>query len=128
MTYKSAKVYTGSEWVDLAVTTTDVWVRNLRNITGTTYTLDSADSGKQLVFSNSSSITITIPTAASVSFPIGETFVINTTGTGQITVSPASGVTVRSLNSNLKSAGQYSEMRLAKIAADEWLLSGDLTA
>lgn len=128
MTYKSAKVYTGSEWVDLAVTTTDVWVRTVRDITGTSYTLDSADSGKSLNFSNSSAITVTVPPTTSVSFPIGETFVITPKGTGQITVVAGAGVTLRSLNSKVKSAGQYAELRLSKIAADEWLLSGDLTA
>jgi hypothetical protein len=128
MTYKSAKVYTGSEWVDLAVTSTDVWVRNTREITGTAYTLDSADAGKSLIFTNSSAITITVPPTSSVSFPIGETFTITPKGTGQITVAAGSGVTLSSLNSKVKSSGQYAELRLSKIAADEWLLSGDLTS
>lgn len=128
MSYKSAKIYTGSEWVDIAVTTTDVWVRSVRNITGTTYSLALADAGKSLVFSNSSPITVTIPLDSGIEFPIGETFLLIQKGTGQITVTATSGVTLGSLNSNVKSAGTYAEMHLAKIAVDEWVLSGDLTA
>lgn len=128
MSYKSAKVYTGSEWVDLAVTTTDVWVRNVSNITGTSYTLALADAGKSLVFSNSSAITITVPLDSGINFPIGETFLLIQKGTGQITVTATSGVTLGSLNSKVKSAGTYAELHLAKLAVNEWVLSGDLTA
>lgn len=128
MSYKSAKIYTGSEWVDIAVTTTDVWVRNVRNVTGTTYSLALADAGKSLVFSDSSPITVTIPLDSGIEFPIGETFLLVQKGTGQITVTATSGVTLGSLNSKVKSAGTYAEMHLAKIAANEWVLSGDLTA
>lgn len=128
MTYKSAQVYTGSEWVDLAVSIPSVTQRTIGNIIGTLYTLLLVDAGKALIFSNSSSITVTIPLDSTTNFSIGQTFVLSPKGTGQITVAGAVGVTVSSLNGDLKSAGQYAELRLIKIAANEWLLSGDLTA
>ena len=128
MAYKSAKVYTGSEWVDLSVAVSDSTQRTVGNVTGTAYALLANDYGKELVFSNGSSITVTIPAEATTNFTIGQTFVLFQKGAGIITVSPSSGVTLRSKSNYVKSAGQYSELRLIKIASDEWALTGDLSA
>jgi hypothetical protein len=128
MAYKSAKVYTGSEWVDLSVAVSDSTQRAIGNVSGTSYTLTSTDYGKELVFSNGSSITVTIPAEATTNFTIGQTFVLFQKGAGVITVSPAAGVTLRSKSNYVKTAGQYSELRLIKIASDEWALTGDLSA
>lgn len=126
--YKSAKVYSGSEWVDIAVAVSDAWQRTVQNITGTTYTTSLSDAGKALVFSNSSSITLTIPVESSVNYVIGQSFQIVQKGTGQITIVGDMGVTINSLSGNNKTSGQYAEARLIKLASDEWLLSGDLTS
>lgn len=128
MAYKSAKVYTGSEWVDLAVAVSSSGQRPISNVTGTSYTLLSVDAGKELVFSNASSVTLTVPAESTTNFTIGQTFVLFQKGDGQITVSPAAGVTVRSKSDYVKTASKYSEIRLIKIASDEWALTGDLSA
>jgi hypothetical protein len=128
MTYKSAQVYTGSEWVNIAVGVADSTQRTVQNITGTSYTPSLADAGKALVFSNASSVTLTIPAESSANFTIGQTFVVVQKGTGAVTIAGAVEVTIRSKGNLLKTAGQYSEARLIKLASNEWLLSGDLSS
>lgn len=127
MTYKSAKVYSGSEWVDIAVAVADANQRNIGNITGTTYTLVLSDAGKALVFSNANPVTVTIPEESLVSFDIGQTIMLIQTGLGQVSVAGAAGVTIRSANNYLNISSQYGEARLIKIASNEWVLSGDLS-
>ena len=128
MSYKTAKIYTGSEWVDLAVSVSDATQRTVQNISGTTYTPGISDAGKALIFSNSSSITLTVPAESSTNYVIGQSFQIIQKGSGQVTVVGASGVTINSLGSKTKTNGQYSDVRLLKTASNEWLLSGDLSS
>lgn len=128
MTYQTAKVYNGTSWVDLAVSVSNATQRSITNVTSTSYTLGSADVGKAIIMNNSSAITLTIPLDATYNFVIGETFVVIQKGTGAITVSPTAGVNLRSLNSYVKTSGQYAEAKLTKISSNEWLLSGDISA
>ena len=127
MSYKTAKVYTDSEWVDLAVAVTGPNQRTVKNVSGTSYTLLPGDAGYELVFTNSSSISFTVP-SDTTSFVIGQSFVLIQYGTGVITVAGDTGVTVNAKSNHVKSAGQYSELRLIKVNSNEWLLSGDLSA
>ena len=78
-------------------------------------------------FNNAAAITLTIPTNASVAFPIGTRIDLLQYGAGQVTVGGA-GVTIRSFGARLKLAGQYSGATLWKRSADEWVLIGDITA
>jgi len=93
--------------------------------TGTTYTLVLADAGKLVSLSNASAITLTIPTNASVAFPVNTRIDLLQYGAGQVTVG-GSGVTIRSSGSKLKLTGQYSGATLWKKATDEWILIGDI--
>jgi hypothetical protein len=95
--------------------------------TGTTYTLLLIDDSKVVTLSNASAITLTIPTNASVAFPIGSQVNLVQLGAGQVTVAGA-GVTIRSQGSKLKLNGQYSAATLLKIATDEWVLVGNTAA
>lgn len=94
--------------------------------TGTTYTLVAADAGKMVTLTNASAITLTIPTNASVPFPLNTRIDIGQGGAGQVTVGGA-GVTIRSSGSKLKISGQYSGATLWKKGTDEWWLIGDIT-
>ena len=95
--------------------------------TGTTYTLVLTDSAKFVTLSNASAITLTIPTNASVAFPIGTQVNIVQLGAGQVTVGGA-GVTIRSQGTKLKLNGIYSAGTLVKINTDEWVLVGNTAA
>ena len=95
--------------------------------TGTSYTLVLADAGKLVTLNNAAAITLTIPTNASVAFPIGTRVDLLQYGAGQVTVGGA-GITIRSSGAKLKLTGQYSGATLWKKAANEWVLVGDITA
>lgn len=89
------------------------------------YTLALADAGKLLLLSKVSAFTLTVPDEATVPFGVGQQINLAQFGTGQVTVEGAVGVTIRSTPTN-KMRTQYSTALLVKVAADEWLLTGDL--
>ena len=95
--------------------------------TGTTYTLVLTDAGKMVTLTNASAITLTIPTNASVAFPVNTRIDLLQYGAGQVTVGGA-GVTIYSSGSKLKLTGQYSGASLWKKATDTWVLIGDIAA
>jgi hypothetical protein len=89
----------------------------------------STDEGKTLRFTSSSPITITIPTAANdAGWAVGDYVEIIQYGSGQITVAGDTGVTVNATDSQKKTRVQFSSLTLIKVAANEWLLTGDTTA
>lgn len=71
---------------------------------------------------------LTVPTNASVAFPIGTTIDIVQTGAGKTTVAGAGGVTVNSTAGLLSIAAQWSRATLQKRATDTWVLTGALIA
>ena len=94
--------------------------------TGTTYTTVLSDAGKIVEISNASAITLTIPTNASVAYPVGTQITILQTGAGQITVAAPSGGTLNA-TPGTKLRTQWSSATLLKRATDTWVLIGDLT-
>jgi hypothetical protein len=74
-----------------------------------------------------SATTITIPAESSVNFPVGTTLDVLQTGTGQVTIAGASGVTVNS-TPGLKLRAQWSSVTLLKRASDSWIVFGDTSA
>ena len=95
--------------------------------TGTTYTLALTDAGKMVTLTNAASITLTIPTNATIAFPINTRIDLLQYGAGQVTVGGA-GVTINSSGSKLKLTGQYSGASLWKQATDTWVLIGDIAS
>ena len=93
--------------------------------TGTTYTTILADNGKLVTLSNASAITLTIPTNASVAYPVGTTIAFQQIGAGLVTMSGA-GVTFNNRN-GLVSGGQYAMWSITKTDTDTWAVAGDLT-
>jgi len=98
--------------------------------TGTTYTFVAADANNTLVtLANASAIALTIPTNASVAFPVGTVLNWAQTGAGQVTCSGASGVTVTSVGATAatpKTRVQYSGVSAIQTAANAWLVIGDI--
>ena len=92
--------------------------------TGTTYTLVLADNGKLVTLSNASAITVTVPTNASVAFPVGSIVNIQQVGAGQVTVAGDTGVTVN--GTGTKTNSQWSAASIIKTATDTWTLIGDI--
>lgn len=95
--------------------------------TGTTYTLVLTDAGKWITLSNAAAITLTIPTNASVAFTVGDEIDFSAHGAGQVTITPAGGVTLQSRGGRLKTNGQYSVFGMKYLGSNFWLVWGDLT-
>ena len=93
---------------------------------GTTYTLALSDASTAVEFTSSSAVTVTVPSNASVAFPVGTVIELVQFGSGILTVAAAGGVTIRSANNLLSARTQYSTLSLRKRATNEWVLAGDL--
>jgi hypothetical protein len=92
----------------------------------TSYTLALTDAAGPNDTSSATAMTITIPTNASVAFPNGTTIEISQQAAGQVTVAGASGVTISSAGSLVKTRVQGSAVSLRKISTNLWSLVGDL--
>jgi hypothetical protein len=92
------------------------------------YTLDSISKKDGVYEVNSSTpVTITIPSNATLAWPIGASVDFLQVGTGQVTISPAAGVTLNYTPGN-KLRTQWSSCTIMKRGTDSWVLYGDLTA
>lgn len=97
------------------------------NVRSSSYTLVLSDQSKMIEYNSSTAGTLTVPTNSSVAFPIGTYIVIIQTGSGQLTISPASGVTLNYTPGN-KTRTQWSMATLIKRSTDTWVLAGDLSS
>jgi hypothetical protein len=92
------------------------------------YTLSSLTERDSLIeVSKASAVTITIPADSSVNYPVGTSLDILQTGSGQVTIAGAGGVTVNS-TPGLKLRTQWSSATLLKRDANTWVVFGDLSA
>lgn len=70
--------------------------------------------------------TLTVPPHSSVAAPLGKTVLFSQYGAGQVTLTPGSGVTLRTASS-LTTRAQYSSCGMTQVASNEWYVFGDLT-
>jgi hypothetical protein len=100
--------------------------------TATTYTFVLTDNGKLVTSNNAAAQTLSIPTNASVAFPIGTQInVAWITGAGQPTINAVTSGTTTILSTAATSAAPKlrvvnSVATCVKIATDTWLVTGDL--
>lgn len=99
--------------------------------TGTTYTFVLTDNGRLVTASNASAQTYSIPTNASVAFPIGTQINIIQIGAGQVTINAVtSGTTTVSSTGATATApklrAQYSSATCIKAGTDLWYVVGDI--
>lgn len=90
---------------------------------GSAYTLALTDSGNIVENTGTGILTITVPTDASVAFPVGSVVELSNHSTGSITLVGASGVTLNS-PSGLRMLSQYASAAIRKRSATEWIVSG----
>ena len=101
--------------------------------TGTTYTFALQDANNELITaSNASAQTYSIPTNASVAFPIGAQINIIQIGAGQVTINAVTSGTTSVLSTGATAAApklraQYSAATLVKVATDTWYVIGDIS-
>jgi hypothetical protein len=94
------------------------------NLVTANYTLVLGDAAKVVAFDSTSNLTLTVPTNASVAFPVGTVINVYRVNTGAVTIAGASGVTVRNAGSV---SAQFGEVSLRKRGTDEWVLSGNVS-
>jgi hypothetical protein len=95
--------------------------------TGTTYTAVAGDVGKLITASNAAAIALTIPPSV---FAVGDQINImqGTGGSGVVTITAGAGVTLNSNGTKLKTNGQYAVATVLCIAANTFVVLGNLTA
>ena len=91
------------------------------------HTLTLDNSYYMVEIDSSTAQTVTIPANATTAIPIGTVIYVCQLGTGQVTISGAAGVTLRSSNAEYKTNGQYSVIVLRKRLTNEWVMWGDKT-
>lgn len=91
------------------------------------YTLVLSDAHKRVRMNKATANNLTVPTNASVAFPVGTQIMLDQMGAGQTTVVAAGGVTINSADGALKLRVQFSGAVLIKSATNTWQLYGDLS-
>jgi hypothetical protein len=98
-----------------------------QNAAGAGYTLVLADAGKHIYYTGGAT-TFTVPTNASVAFPIGTAISIINNGSGAITISTASLTVYKAGTSTAWASGNTLAIRglatLIKVAENTWFISG----
>jgi hypothetical protein len=95
-------------------------------LSGTSPTLNASHRGKYCRTSSSSAVALNVPKNSDVNIPVNSVINVCAGGSGTVTVTPASGVTINSPGGLLAIAAQYGLISLVKIGEDEWDLAGNL--
>jgi hypothetical protein len=99
---------------------------NTYNRQAANYTLVLTDAGKIVEMNVATANILTVPTNASVAFPVGTEIIIMQYGAGQTTIAGA-GVTFRSKNDGRIIGARYTGVVCLKIATDEWYVVGNVS-
>lgn len=127
---KSSYVWSGSAWVEIASAFPQAHQRGIVTSALTSYTLGVNDTGKAIVFSSSSSTTLTIPDDSTYNFNTGQTFVVVQNGTGVVSITTEDVATLTSsvATGTVDLNGQYAVSTLMKISNDTWVVYGDIVS
>ena len=101
----------------------------LNDQTGTTYTPVLTDQYQVLVTrSNAGASTMTIPTNASVAFPVGTVITVLNKGAGLVSISGAVGVTILSAGAvaAIPTLAQYRSCAIMQTSANNWFVVGGI--
>jgi hypothetical protein len=90
------------------------------------YTLVFEDAATVLTVDSTSTRTVTIPTEASVPFLIGAEIAIVRLNTGVVSIAPAAGVTLNSIDNKRNIKGRYGSAVILKTGTNNWVLIGSL--
>lgn len=90
------------------------------------YTAQLSDANNLVTMNVAGANNFTVPTNASVAFPIGTTITVQQLGAGTTTLNPAGGVTILT-PASLTTRVQNSTVSVIKLGTDLWIAAGDLT-
>ena len=122
----SLQVYDGSSWLTIVqANSTDIVIEPET----TNYILVIADKDKMKEMNTAVNIpnTVTIPTEATVAFPVGTKISVIQYGLGKTQIIASAGVSINSTPGAFL-RDRYSSCTLIKRATNEWYLIGDLSA
>lgn len=118
----------GDRWVLIGVANSQILSAYRPSIsaqTGTSYTITATDENSIITFSNASAVSVTAPSDSTEDLPLGFIVHLHQTGAGQVSVVADTGVTIQYAYS-LDARAQYSSLSLMKIAANTYVLVGDI--
>jgi hypothetical protein len=100
--------------------------------TGTSYTTVLNDNGQVVTMNNASANTLSIPTNASVAYPVGTQINVLQIGAGQTTIQAVTSGTTSILSTGATAAApklraRYSMATCIKSATDTWYVIGDIS-
>lgn len=98
------------------------------NSQSSSYVLSLLDDGDFVEFTGSTSASVTVPTNASVPYPVGTVITVLQAGSGQVTIVPATVAVTINSTPGLKTRAQWSVVTLIKRGTNTWLATGDLSA
>ena len=127
------KTWTGAAWEEIEFSAMTVSASDVADLTpipattqsGTTYTLDLSDDFS-MVLVQCCLVTVTVPTNASVAFPVGTQIALQSTGAGGVTLTTTS-LTLNGSSPNTTIA-QNEVMVLEKTGTDTWSVLGGTSA
>jgi hypothetical protein len=88
------------------------------NVQTVSYTIALADRNRVVTMNNTAAVTVTVPTDATLNFPIGSVVNVARINTGAVTLAGAAGVTM----SKIGTLAQNEEISLRKRAANNWIV------
>lgn len=131
-TGSGACVFGTSPTINADVVSATIQHLTLNAQSGAGYTLVLADDYKLVTLSNAGAQALSIPTNASVAFPVGTQIIVISIGAGQWTIQATNSGTTTVLSNGGTAAApklrvQYSSATLIKVATDTWYVVGDIS-
>lgn len=87
---------------------------------GTTYTIQTSDAGKEIVFTNAGAVAVTLPDGLPQNFQC----ILSQEGAGTVTVTPSGSDTLNGAGTGIATSGQYTALHLGKRTSSNWLVKG----
>ena len=112
----------GLLWYDTDAVPTPQNVEPTTTETGTTHTLALANGWSTVIYSNAAAVTVTVPTNASVAFPVETTMLLVAAGAGGVSLI-TTGLTLIG-SSPLVGCAQNEGLWLRKVDTDTWVVLG----
>lgn len=95
---------------------------------GASNNLDASWTGGVVFVNHSADTVLNVRSEATHPVPQGAVIGVNQAGAGQVVITPAAGVTVRSTDGLMRTRTQHAEVALIYLGSDQWLLTGERNA
>ena len=97
----------------------------IKEVAGTSYTLEPGDAGLVLETTNAAAVTVLVDANANQAFAAGDMVMLSQTGDGQVTFTAGTGVTINSSDGILRTRTNHAQVALLYRGDDSWRLIGE---